>query len=164
SFVPIHDFQGKDIAGIEAEIRKISKQANPITDFNIFFKQVAHISRKRNLSLTPITVILLSDGIPAVPDGRGGVKRGTFEDIDIKSLEFLSRKVTVRVLYTTTAAGREWEGAVPRRRVRMWTVDSSVMRGWRTQLVKDAPPEKQEKLWKWVKDNVDFRVRPFRGK
>ena len=79
-------------------------------------------------------------------------------------LEFLSRKVTVRVLYTTTAAGREWEGTVPRRRVRMWTVDYTVMRGWKEQFIKSAPPEKQIKLWNWVKDTVDFRVRPFRGR
>ena len=30
---------------------------------------------------------------------------------------------------------------------------------WRSHYHKGAPPEKQAELWKWISDNVDFRVR-----
>jgi hypothetical protein len=43
--------------------------------------------------------------------------------------------------------------------VRLWTVDAQVMAGWRDQVTAGAPPEAQGDLWKWVSDNVDFRVR-----
>jgi hypothetical protein len=43
--------------------------------------------------------------------------------------------------------------------VRLWTQDDQVMVGWRTQLAMGEPPEAQDKLWSWINDNVDFRVR-----
>jgi hypothetical protein len=43
--------------------------------------------------------------------------------------------------------------------VRLWTQDDQVMVGWRTQLAVGEPPEAQDKLWSWINDNVDFRVR-----
>jgi hypothetical protein len=33
------------------------------------------------------------------------------------------------------------------------------MRGWHMQVRPDVPLEHQAALWKWVQDNVDFRVR-----
>jgi hypothetical protein len=33
------------------------------------------------------------------------------------------------------------------------------MRGWQAHLVAGADPGEQARLWKWVRDNVDFRVR-----
>ncbi len=33
------------------------------------------------------------------------------------------------------------------------------MEGWKEQLVKGASPDKQKRLWKWIEDNVDYRVR-----
>jgi hypothetical protein len=36
------------------------------------------------------------------------------------------------------------------------------MHGWREQVVTGIPLEEQEGLWRWVKDNVDFRVRSRR--
>ena len=56
--------------------------SNPITDFNAFFKQVAHISRKRNLSLTPITIILLTDGVN---------NSGSIEPVDAAQLAKLNK-------------------------------------------------------------------------
>jgi hypothetical protein len=52
-----------------------------------------------------------------------------------------------------------WEKSVPRRRVRIWTVDDEVMATWRQHYKAGAPPEQQAELWKWINDNVDFRVR-----
>jgi len=42
---------------------------------------------------------------------------------------------------------------------RIWTVPGEVMEGWKEQMEPGVELAKQEKFWKWVKDNVDFRVR-----
>jgi hypothetical protein len=34
-----------------------------------------------------------------------------------------------------------------------------VMNTWRKHNVSGAPPEQQDTLWKWIYDNVDYRVR-----
>lgn len=164
SFRPIHDFRGKTPEQIEADLKKWFPVSDRMSDFNIFFKQVAHIARKRNLSLTPITVILLTDGVPAVPDGAGGAQVGRYEDVDLGPLEFLSRKVTLRILYPSQPVARQWETAVPRRRVRLWVADSVVMESWGRQLKPGEPLERQDALWAWVEDTVDFRVGPYRGR
>jgi hypothetical protein len=41
----------------------------------------------------------------------------------------------------------------------MWTVDDEVMGTWRKHHRAGASPENQTELWKWISDNVDFRVR-----
>jgi hypothetical protein len=41
----------------------------------------------------------------------------------------------------------------------MWTVDDEVMTTWRRHYRRGSPPEAQHELWKWINDNVDFRVR-----
>jgi hypothetical protein len=41
----------------------------------------------------------------------------------------------------------------------MWTVDDEVMATWRRHYRPGTPPEGQDALWKWISDNVDFRVR-----
>jgi len=41
----------------------------------------------------------------------------------------------------------------------MWTVDDEVMATWRSHYRAGAKPENQAELWKWISDNVDFRVR-----
>jgi len=55
--------------------------------------------------------------------------------------------------------GEYWRKEVPRQRVRLWTTESEVMKGWRHQLTAGVEPADQTRLWKWVRDNVDFRVR-----
>jgi hypothetical protein len=55
--------------------------------------------------------------------------------------------------------GDHWRKEIPRQRVRLWTTEAEVMRGWHAQLVAGANPGDQARLWKWVRDNVDFRVR-----
>ena len=55
--------------------------------------------------------------------------------------------------------GDEWKRLIKRKRVRLWPQESPVMVGWHRQVRPDQPPEDQDNLWKWVSDNVDFRVR-----
>ncbi|HEX2779169.1 MAG TPA: hypothetical protein VHM30_06710, partial [Gemmatimonadaceae bacterium] len=82
-----------------------------------------------------------------------------YKKIDVSKLEYLSKNVTVRVLYPRPTVAVHWEKKVPRRRVRMWTVDDEVMGTWRKHYRAGARPEEQTELWKWINDNVDFRVR-----
>ncbi|PYM04012.1 MAG: hypothetical protein DMD82_15630 [Candidatus Rokuibacteriota bacterium] len=72
AFRPIHDFAGKNIVQIEVDLRRWFPPTDPLTDFNAFFRQAARIAKERNLVLTPITIMVVSDGIPDVP----GVKPG----------------------------------------------------------------------------------------
>jgi len=37
--------------------------------------------------------------------------------------------------------------------------DGQVMVGWKTQVKPGVSPRQQDDLWKWVLDNVDYRVR-----
>ena len=160
AFHPILDFAGKDIAQIEADLKRWYAPTDTLTDFNVFFAQVARIAKERNLVLSPITVLLVTDGIPDVP--VPGVKPGSptmYRKIDLGPLEYLSRNLTVRVLYSSPKVGEQWRKEVPRQRVRLWTTEAEVMRGWHAQLLAGADPGDQARLWKWVRDNVDFRVR-----
>jgi len=160
AFHPILDFVGKDIAQIEADLRRWYTPTDTLTDFNAFFGQVARIAKDRNLVLSPITVLLVTDGVPDVP--VPGVKPGSpalYRKIDFSPLEYLSRNLTVRVIYSSPKVGEQWRREVPRQRVRLWTTEAEVMRGWDAQLVAGANPGDQARLWKWVRDNVDFRVR-----
>jgi hypothetical protein len=76
-----------------------------------------------------------------------------------RGLEFLSRSVTVRLLYATPSVAQNWEKFVKRSRVRIWTQDEQVMQGWRRHLIADALPEQQDSVWSWMQQIVDFRVR-----
>jgi len=160
TFHPIHDFDGKDVAQIEADLRKWFPPSDKVTDFNPFFQEVARITKERNLVLAPITLMVVTDGVPdaASSDGKAGT-RELYERINLKPLEYLARNVTVRLTYVSPKVGEQWRAHVPRQRVRLWTVDAEVMKGWKNQMQAEADLTKQDKLWKWVQDNVDFRVR-----
>lgn len=158
SFHPIHDFQGKSIEQIAADLREWFPTGDAVTDFNPFFDRAATMVRRQNLVLSPLNIVLLTDGLPDV----GAVRDDTlaqYRRIDLDPLEYLSRSTTVRLLYPSPTIAQRWERGVERNRVRLWTVDAQVMAGWRQQLVPGAPPEAQENLWAWMHDNVDFRVR-----
>jgi len=160
AFHPILDFAGKDITQIEADLKRWFPPTDTLTDFNVFFAQVARIAKERNLVLSPITVLLVTDGIPDVP--VPGVRPGSaamYQRIDLGPLEYLSRNLTVRLIYANPKVGEHWRKEVPRQRVKLWTTESEVMKGWRSQLVAGVDPGDQARLWKWVRDNVDFRVR-----
>jgi hypothetical protein len=158
SFHPIHDFQGKGVADIAASLREWFPQQDQVTDFNTFFDRAATLVKRQNLVLAPLEVVILTDALPDVPATPGDTL-GPYRQVQVGPLEYLSRSTTVRLLYPTPTVAVNWERGVDRRRVRLWTVDAQVMAGWRGQLTPGAPPEAQDGLWKWISDNVDFRVR-----
>jgi hypothetical protein len=160
SFHPIHEFNNKDVKQIEADLRKWFPPTDTLTDFNVFFQQVSRHVKERNLVLAPITVMVVSDGIPDVPDGS--IKSGTpasYQRIDLSPLDYLSKNVTVRLVYASPKVGDNWRKLVKRDRVRFWAVEHDVMKGWRAQMRPDADLPSQDRFWKWVRDNVDYRVR-----
>lgn len=158
SFHPIHDFTGKSVERIAADLRSWFPPEDDVTDFNTFFDRAATLVKRQNLILAPLNIVLVSDGVPDVRAARGDTL-GPYQRLNVQPLEFLSRSTTIRLLYPTPTVAVNWERGVERRRVRLWTVDAQVMGGWRAQLEPGRPPEAQEKLWSWMHDNVDFRVR-----
>ena len=84
---------------------------------------------------------------------------GIYTYIDLSLLDYLSKNVTVRLTYASPKVGEYWRTHVSRERVRLWAVEAKVMKGWRNQMQAGAALPQQEKLWKWVRDNVDDRVR-----
>ncbi|TFH02446.1 MAG: hypothetical protein E4H13_02015 [Calditrichales bacterium] len=162
TFYPIQNFENKTIPEIKAKLEEIFPVAemNPFTDYNAFFEQVAHTVKTKNLVLRPITVIMLSDGIP-------DVKREDatdFSSIRVEPLERLARNVTIRLLYTGAVVGKDWQTRVKRRRVKVWTQDAEVLRSWKDPsiLLPGKPIEAQSYFFSWVQDNVDFGVRARR--
>lgn len=160
AFHPVHDFEGRSVERIESDLRAWFPSTDTLTDFNSFFQQVARIAKERNLVLAPITVMIVSDGVPDVPDQR--IKSGSTESyrrIDLSVLDYLSKNVTVRLTYASPTVGDHWRKLVKRQRVRFWAVEREVMLGWHAQMKPETAPVRQDKLWKWVKENVDYRVR-----
>jgi hypothetical protein len=158
-FHPIQDLSGKSPEQIAADLRAWFPQEDPITDFNAFFQRAALHVRRNNLVLSPLSVVLFSDGEPDFP-GAGRISLDErYKRIDLSALEFLSRNVTVRLLYADPPIAQLWERRVPRKRVRLWTQDSEVMKGWRRHMVDGVPMERQDSLWSWVEHVVDVRVK-----
>jgi hypothetical protein len=160
SFHPINDFQGRTVEQIAADLRTWFPPNDPYTDFNAFFQRVATLAKERGLILAPLNVVVLSDGVPDVTPGtRLPAGTNPYSRIDLSPLEFLSRSVTVRLLYANPTVGDNWKKIIARRRVRLWTQEAQVMAGWHQQFKPGVPLAEQKDLWKWVQDNVDFRVR-----
>lgn len=158
SFQPIHTFQDLTVEQIAEYLRKEYPVRDGFTDFNPFFVRVAALVKRQNLVLSPIDVVLFTDGLPDTPSQKGD-SLSKYKNIRLDDLEYLSKSVTVRVLYPRPTIAVNWERKVPRHRVRMWTVDDEVMNTWRKQHRNGVSPEQQDALWKWIADNVDFRVR-----
>jgi len=158
SFQPIHTFQDLSVDQIAAFLRREYPARDGLTDFNPFFTRVAALVKRQNLVLSPIDIVMFTDGVPDMPSTRGD-SLSKYKAINVGDLEYLSKSVTVRVLYPRPTVAVNWEKRVPRRRVRMWTVDDEVMNTWRKHWVAGLPPQQQGTLWKWIADNVDFRVR-----
>ena len=159
AFHPIDDFANRSREEIASDLREWFPSRDAFTDFNVFFRDVATLAHERGLILAPLNVVILSDGVPDVAGGAPIREATLISRIDVAPLEFLSRSVTVRLLYASPTVGDEWKRLVPRRRVRLWTEEAPVMVGWRRQVAADAPPEAQDSLWTWVAHNVDFRAR-----
>lgn len=158
TFYPRETFEHRSVDEIAAKLREIFPKGkqNPITDFNAFVDQVASTVKNRRLVLRPISVVLISDGVPDVP-AEGGNDYGS---IRLQPLESLSRNITVRLLYTSAEVGKNWQTKVRRSRVKVWTQDAAVMVSWKDpKIYRQAEPfEKQQEFFSWVKDNVDFGV------
>ncbi len=158
---PMSAFENKSVEQIRAQLKESfpKDKINPFTDYNAFFDQIARTVRDRNLILKPITIVMVSDGIPDVPTGNK--KKADFKDIIVKPLELLSRNITIRLLYTDAVVGKDWQTKVTRKRVKIWTQDAQVMEDWKDPkiLLPDTKYENQERFFKWIKDNVDFGVR-----
>jgi hypothetical protein len=158
-FHPIQDLTGKSPEQIAADLRAWFPQEDPITDFNAFFQRAALHVKRNNLVLAPLNVVLFSDGEPDYP-GAGRLSLDErYKRVDLSPLEYLSRNVTVRLLYADPPVAQLWERRVPRKRVRLWTQDSEVMKGWRRHMLDGVPMEKQDSLWSWVENVVDVRVK-----
>ncbi|HWZ29092.1 MAG TPA: hypothetical protein VNX15_11045 [Gemmatimonadales bacterium] len=160
AFHPINDFQGLSPEQIAANIRTWFPPTDEWTDFNAFFVRVAGLVKERGLILAPLNVVVLSDGVPDLPPGTHLAKGQTpYQRIDLQPLEYLSRSVTVRLLYASPTVGDEWKRQVKRKRVRLWAEEAQVMTGWHAQFKPGLPLAQQADFLKWVRDNVDFRVR-----
>jgi hypothetical protein len=159
TFHPIQDLTGKSPSQIAASLRAWFPEDDPITDYNAFFERVAVHVQRQNLGLAPLSIVMFSDGVPDIPGAKGDE---LYRRINMTPLEYLSRSVTVRLLYASPKVAQRWEQNVPRKRVRLWTQDAEVMQGWRRHFVSTTRPEQQDSLWSWMKNVVDFRVR--RGK
>lgn len=162
TFFPIHTFANKSIEEIRAKLKEIFPKniENPFTDYNAFIEQVSLTVRNKNLVLRPISIVLISDGIPDVKkDGKTD-----FRSISFEPLETISRSVTIRLLYTSAVVGKMWQTKIPRRRIKVWTQDADVMVSWKDTniMMPDSSFEKQERFFGWLKDNVDFGVRSRR--
>lgn len=158
TFYPIQTFEHKSVEEIEATLRGIFPRGkvNQFTDYNAFFEQVALTVRNKRLVLRPVSVVMISDGIPDVQ--KEGVT--DFRSIQFKPLEGLARNITVRLLYTNAEVGRNWQTRVPRTRVKVWTQDAPVMVSWKDPKIytPEKPIEEQEAFFSWIDDNVDYGV------
>lgn len=162
TFYPKQTFENKSVEEIEQTLRKLfpRSDSNPFTDYNAFFEQVAYTVRTKNLVLRPISIVMLSDGIPDVT--RNG--KTDFGSIVVRPLERLARSVTIRLLYTNAVVGKSWQTEVSRRRVKIWTQDAEVMASWDDDkiMVPNVPLADQDRFFSWIDDNVDFGVRARR--
>jgi len=161
AFYPIQAFERKSVQQIEDELlRYFGVRGNFYTDFNAFFKRISETVQKRNLILAPINIVILSDGVPDVLGPKGKkVIRGNYKNIDVSPLEYLARNVTVRILYPSPKVSAAWEHEIPRYRVRIWPVEAQIMEGWVEQLSDQRNVENEERLWNWIHEIVNRRVR-----
>ncbi|MBN1781512.1 hypothetical protein JW948_10330 [bacterium] len=162
TFYPIHTFENKSVEEIAIKLREIfpEEEVNPFTDYNAFFEQIAQMVKNQNLLMRPVSVVMISDGIPDIESGE----QTDVSTLILKPMERLARNVTIRLLYTTANVGNQWQTQIKRQRVRVWTQDAKVMIAWKdTAIFKpDTPVDEQHRFFNWVKDNVDFPVRPQR--
>ncbi|MEZ4741183.1 MAG: hypothetical protein R3B45_01850 [Bdellovibrionota bacterium] len=157
TFFPIHSFEHLDIPSIHKKLKEIFPEnvTNPMTDYNSFFKQVAEYVESKNLVLRPISILMLTDGIPDSP------KKGDFRSLNLEPLEYIARNITLRVLYTSANVGKNWRTKVKRQRVKIWTQDANVMKDWNAPhiFIPNKPFNEQLRFFNWINDNIDFKVR-----
>ncbi len=159
AFFPIHDFMGLSPDKIKEKLLKeFGKQKDNLTDFNTYFHRIKSIVKQKNLVLSPISIIMLTDGVPEIPKGKGRNKKvikQAYSKIDLSPLEYLTRNISIRITYANPKVGNNWRNYVPTRRIKIWTVEPRVMYGWTDQLKRNG----EEGLWKWIQDNVDLSIK-----
>ena len=157
TFFPIHDFLGLSPSEIEQKLEKeFSGHKDNLTDFNTFFERIRSLVKQKNLVLAPISIVLITDGVPEI--AKGSSKQAiiqAYSKINLEPLEYLARNISLRLLYVNPKVGHDWRHYVPTKRVRIWTVEPKVMFGWKDQLERRG----EEGLYTWVKDNIDLRIR-----
>ena len=157
---PIQMFQDRSVEQIEAQLHQCftRTKSNPFTDYNAFFAQVADMIDQKRLIMKPVSIVLLTDG---EPDLGGASRRAKFRNLSVAPLEYLSRNITLRVLYTDAVTAKSWRDEVPRKRVKVWTQDAVVMAEWKDPktLLPGRAFGEQQKFFAWVRDNVDFQPR-----
>jgi hypothetical protein len=160
---PIQTFQNLKVEEIREKLAEIfpKSKSNPFTDFNAFFEQIGQTVKNKKLLLKPVSIVMISDGKPDVKGKKG---RDLMRTLKLAPLEALSRNITLRLLYTDAVTGASWQNDVPRRRVKIWTGDAKVMNEWKSEnlYLPGKPFDEQERLFSWIKDNVDFNVRSQR--
>lgn len=163
TFYPIQTFKYKNPKETAKFLKRTFNKGkpNPITDYNIFFKQVAERVRSKKLLLKPIEVILVTDGIPDLKNSKRKPRASDYAKLNLRELENLSRNVTVRVLYTSALTGMNWQEHIPRRRIKIWSQDAKVMVQWKDPkiLLPGKPLATQERFFAWLRANVDPSVR-----
>ncbi len=162
TFHPIQDLTEKTPQEIAASLRAWFPETDPITDYNGFFQRLSVHIRRQNLVLAPLNVVMFTDGQPDFPGAGRLTTEQRFGRVDMSPLEYLSRSVTVRVLYVRPVVAQNWERLIKRQRVRVWTQDADIMKGWRRHEIAGADLAQEDSLLSWMKQIVDFRVR--RGK
>ncbi len=161
AFYPIQVFERKDVPEIEAKLKELfDTKGNYLTDFNAFFRRISETIQKQNLLLAPVAIVIVTDGVPEVAGKKGGkTVQAAYGKIDVSPLEYLARNVTIRVLYPSPTVAASWERAIPRQRIRIWPVEAEVMQGWHEQLEGRPAVKQEQRLWDWIQEIVDRRVR-----
>lgn len=161
AFYPIQVFERKSAPEIEAKLKELfDSKGNYLTDFNAFFKRISETIQKQGLLLAPVVIVIVTDGKPEVAAKKGKTAvHASYKQIDVSPLEYLARNVTIRVLYPSPTVAAAWERAIPRQRIRIWPVEAEVMQGWHEQLEGRPSLKEEKRLWKWMQDIVDRRVR-----
>lgn len=155
-FFPIHDFLGLSPLKIEEKLLKeFSKQRDNLTDFNTFFERTKSIVKQKNLVFSPLDILLVTDGIPEIAGkSKKAIKQG-YSKINLKPIEYLTRNVSIRILYAGARVGSHWRNYVPTTRIKVWTVEPRVMYGWKTQQGRNGT----KGLLNWIRDNIDLKIK-----
>ncbi len=159
SFRPLEDFESKSAEQIEADLKSWLVPKQSVTDFNAFFEKVKSLIQMKNLVLAPIDIVIVTDGEPEILNKSGKVVPQAVKDVDLSSMEYLSRNITLRLLYPTPVMAGRWEKETKSKRLRILPVDNEVMNGWKEKVKLGVPAEDQAELWKWITSIVDYRIR-----
>src|SRR5262249_52914476 len=98
-----------------------------------------------------------------VPDAAtSGITAGgpaVFQKKKLKTLGDLFPHVTPLPAYLSSQVGGHWGRPGPRERGRLWAGGGGGIKNWKEKKKPNHGVAQQERFWKWLQDNVDFRVR-----